>query len=715
MRTACADRTARTLGRCTLVALNTLLALAAVSSPLVAGGGDDAASAAVADPFAAPAPLEVAVHRGESAVRPGESDATIAVVLRIKEGWHVNAHEPLEEWLIPTEVVVTEPEGVEVTEVVFPEAHQLTFEFSDGPMAVYEGNAPIGLRLRLPDGADDDEITVRGIVAYQACNDHTCLAPEEAPFSVVLPVARPGEEITRSDHPIFTRIAFATATERATPAVAGDGTSTDEVQTAEDEGGGITAWLTRTIEGNFANPLLAGLLTLFAGLLSAATPCVYPMIPITARILLGRGGDNPALGRMHAGMYFAGIIVVYAILGLIASATGGGFNELMRIPLVILAFAIFFALLGLSMLGLYEIQIPSGLATKIDGATSRRAGLGGTMLMGLGAGLVVSPCVGPVVFAILAQIANQIAAVDAAGGGAFSKTGQLAYGGLLMGAYGAGLGIPFLVVGLFSARAMIAKPGGWMTAVRVALGIVILYFAFGYFHKALATAGVERGVANAILAGVVLTFLAVLWGVFRPHVEAGPHAGWQRVKHAVTILMLVVGVFYLWTGLERSGLVAGGATGIAVELAQSGTPSLEDSHGLIWHRDFAEAEQLAQESSRPLFVDFYAHWCANCKVFAANAAKEGPLRTALESVVRAKVYDTDPIFQEFRDDPRFGELKRGLPFFLLLSSDGEFLWKGTDYRAEDTFVREIRDALARESAAASPPGGDLRVHRVSSR
>jgi thiol:disulfide interchange protein DsbD len=439
------------------------------------------------------------------------------------------------------------------------------------------------------------------------------------------------------------------------------------------------------------------------------------MIPITARILLGRGGDNAALGRLHAGMYFVGIILVYALLGLVASATGGGFNEIMRVPAVILSFAVFFALLGLSMLGLFEIQVPSGVATTIDGATSRRAGPLGTMLMGLGAGLVVSPCVGPVVFAILAQIANQIAAVEAAGGGAFSRGGQLAYGGLLMGAYGAGLGIPFLAVGLFSTRAMVAKPGRWMTLVRVALGVVILYFAFDYFHKALATAGVERPIANAILGGVVLTFLSVLWGVFRPHVEPGPHAGWHRVKHAATLLMLVVGIFYLWTGLTRSGLVADGVSvsPAPVELARGDARAIEDSHGLTWHRDFGTAEALARTESLPIFVDFYAHWCANCKVFAANAAKEGPLRTALERVVRAKVYDTDPVFREFRDDPRFAELKRGLPFFLLLSSDGEFLWKGTDYRAERTFVREIEAALAREEARVDVPAGpSLRADRA---
>lgn len=283
---------------------------------------------------------------------------------------------------------------------------------------------------------------------------------------------------------------------------------------------GLKDRLVSVLSTNFGNPLIAILITLLAGLASAATPCVYPMIPITARILMGRGGDDAARGRLHAVMYFVGIIIVYAALGVIAGSTGGAFNELLRIPLVILAFAVLFLLLGLSMLGLFEIQLPSSFTTKVDGATSSRSGLFGTALMGVGAGLIVSPCVGPVVIFILTQIAARIADVQATGG---AGAGQIAYGGYLMAGYGAGLGIPFLIVGVLSAR--MAKPGRWMTLVRTALGLVILYFAYDYFHKALATAGVDRTYANAILTGGVLIFLSVFWGVFRTKAEEGRTRG----------------------------------------------------------------------------------------------------------------------------------------------------------------------------------------------
>ncbi len=609
-------------------------------------------------------PVSVSARVDRSEVPAGDTFELI-VTAAVISGWHINAHKPLEDFLIGTELFVDAPELVEVVEVVYPAEKREKFEFSDELMAVYDGRAPVKATLRIKPGVAPGTVSLGGTLYYQACDDRVCLAPDEKPYQVEITV---------------------TEGEGAAGAAAAD----------EGEAGSVKSRLTDSLARNFGNPLIAVLLTLLAGLLSAATPCVYPMIPITARILMGRGGDNPALGRMHAFMYFLGIIVIYAVLGFIAGMTGGGFNEILRIPFVILMFAILFALLGLSMLGFFEIQIPQSLAARVDSSTSRRTGLVGTLLMGAGAGLVVSPCVGPVVIFILTQIAHQIAAVEAAGGG-FSATTKILYGSYLMAGYGAGLGVPFLVVGLFSAR--LAQPGGWMTLVRVVLGLVILYFAYDYFHKAMATAGVERVFASSILAGVILIFLSVLWGVFRTRIEDDQHAGWHKVRLACTIIMLVTGVFFLWTGLSRSGILPGGQ--VAGYFSGAGGPggaaieTVETTGNLVWQRDFARAQEMARQDGLPIFIDFYAHWCANCKKFNHLAAQEGPLNAALQKVVLAKVYDTDEVFPTFKNDPRYPELKRGLPFFLILSSSGEYLWKGADYRDHDTMIAQIDEALGR--------------------
>ena len=651
-------------------------------------------------------PVKVSASLAKSQATSGET-VEVTVTAKMLPNWHINSNTPLEEWLIPTEVFFDSTGTFTVTKVVYPQAKRLKFEFSEEPMAVYEGSAPVKAQLRLGDNLPAGDLEIRGLLSYQACDDKSCLAPTEKPFRVILNVATAGggtgggtgaasAPATSEDPPAGSEAASGAVSPPAGETAATDA-SADNLAAGE---AGVKSRLTSSLARHFGNPLIALLLTLLAGLLSAATPCVYPMIPITARILMGRGGDNPALGRLHAFMYFLGIILVYAILGIIAGITGGGFNEIMRIPQVILGFAILFAFLGLSMLGFFEIQIPQSIASRVDSSTSQRSGLVGTMLMGAGAGLVVSPCVGPVVIFILTQIAAQMAEIEAAGGGAFSSTAKVVYGGFLMAGYGAGLGVPFLLVGIFSAK--LAQPGGWMTTVRVVLGLVILYFAYDYFHKAMATAGVERGVANAILSGVVLIFLAILWGAFRTKIEDGPHAGWHKIRLASTVIMLVTGIFFLWTGLNRSGIVPGTSTGavtVATGAAQTGE-AVETTGALTWHRDYERAQELAKQESLPIFVDFYAHWCANCKVFSHQAAQPGPLQAALGTVILAKVYDTDAVFEEFKSDPRYPELKRGLPFFLILSSEGEFLWKGADYRAHDTMIREIEKARARERTGA---------------
>lgn len=687
--------------------------MAAMSSTVLAGGGDDGWGASGGAASTAGPPVDVSIIAGQNAVTPGGT-VDVAAVLQIGSGWHVNSRQPLEDYLIPTEVWLDDSTGVEVVEVLWPEEHRIQLEFSEVPMSVYEGYAPLGVRLRVGDDASG-EVVLSGGVGWQACNDQTCAPPDEKTFTLTFQVTDDAASIERSHAAVFERLAFTEATGSSAPAtssaVGGTGAGgggPPPVERPPSDDPGFLAGLQAFLADNFGNPLVAFPITLLFGLLSAATPCVYPMIPITARILMGRGGDNPALGRTHAFMYFLGIILTYAILGLIAAATGGGFNQLLRIPWVILGFAAMFALLGLSMLGLFEIQIPDSVASRVDSSTSNRSGLFGTVLMGIGAGLVVSPCVGPVVVFILTQIAAQIAAIEAAGAGGLSTAGPLAYGSVLMAGYGAGLGVPFLVVGLFSSRVM-AKPGGWMTTVRVVLGLVILYFAYDYFLKALDTFGVDRALSKAMVFGVVLIFLSVMWGVFRTKIDdTDPHAGWAKVRLATTIILLVTGVFFLWTGLQRSGLVAGGAMLVAgggdtASAAHAEEPGFEITRGLRWHRDFAAAKEAAASSRAPIFVDFYAHWCANCKVFSRQAAEDGPLRSALEEVVLAKIYDTDAIFDDFRSDPQYPELKVGLPFFVILTADGEFVWKGTDYRDHETFIAEL--ARARALSADHADGG----------
>ena len=154
---------------------------------------------------------------------------------------------------------------------------------------------------------------------------------------------------------------------------------------------------------------LALVVVFAAGLLASATPCVYPLLPVTSAILLARGRGSRRRGLWHTAAYCLGIVFFYAVLGWFAATTGTALSIVMTSAWVNLGFALVFAYFGLSMLGLCEFPLLSSLATHLEQATSQRGGLAGTFLMGTTAGLGISPCIGPVVGAILLEISGQTA------------------------------------------------------------------------------------------------------------------------------------------------------------------------------------------------------------------------------------------------------------------------------------------------------------------
>jgi thiol:disulfide interchange protein DsbD len=362
-------------------------------------------------------------------------------------------------------------------------------------------------------------------------------------------------------------------------------------------------------------------------------------------------------------------------------------------PWVNLGFAVLFVYLGLSMLGLYEFQFMTALAAKLDSASSQRSGFSGTFFMGPTAGLVVSPCVGPVVGAILLDITGQAAAVSTANTALPSDI--VVRGIALMTSFGAGLGVPFLVVGLLSNR--LPQSGAWLTKVKFLLGLPILYFAYIYYIKSLETLGVPSNIAHAILVGIVSIVLAVFVGAF--HATGGMPSRQLQLRRACGIILLVIGIHFLYNGLGSSGILIDQSSSAQMTAATS-SPADDDveTHGnLRWWRNITTARQLAHTESKPLFVDFYATWCANCKAFNRLAITHEELNQALQQVILIKIYDTDPDFKTFQQDQRLPEL-RGvggqpfLPLFAIYSSQGELLWKGQDYQAANTMIAQLERA-----------------------
>ena len=122
-----------------------------------------------------------------------------------------------------------------------------------------------------------------------------------------------------------------------------------------------------------------------------------------------------------------------------------------------------------------------------------------------------------------------------------------------------------------------------------------------------------------------------------------------------------------------------------------------DAGGIIWLHSLAEAQKQARASGKPIFIDFYASWCANCLAFAEETVNDGALNKALrEQSVPLKMVDQTPEFEIFKQSPEHRQLKIGLPYFAILDSHGVLQWSGTDYQTTQTMIN-VLERLNRKS------------------
>ncbi|MFZ4504532.1 MAG: protein-disulfide reductase DsbD family protein [Methylovulum sp.] len=453
---------------------------------------------------------------------------------------------------------------------------------------------------------------------------------------------------------------------------------------------------------NKDNTLVMFGLMFLAGLLSVATPCVYPMLPITSMFIINRAKGVAKKEKHHAIAYLIGIIGTYMLLGLLAGMTGGAFNTFMQSAWVNLAFAVFFAFFAVALLGFYELAFMQNEVHSLDQHSARVNGLAGTWLMGMVAGLVISPCVGPIVFALLLQVADTIAdkaASLAALHQELSFWGRFsiaASGSVMMAGFGVGVGVPFFIVSVVKFKHL-PKAGYWMNKVKYAFGFMILYFAYSYFDKGMGVLGANSTTTLSLAIGMASIWIAVVHCnvlTLLPDNTSPNH----KMHHYCGVMTLLIGGWLTVTGLEQLPFVthAVASTTAPATLQSIRAPlESEEEAGITWHRSYEAAQHLAQQSGKPLFIDFYASWCANCKAFKEETANNKELNDALRNLaVVVKLVDKEPEFERFREEPEHRQLKIGLPYFAIIASNGTLLWSGTDYKASKKMVSVLTNNQA---------------------
>jgi thiol:disulfide interchange protein DsbD len=339
----------------------------------------------------------------------------------------------------------------------------------------------------------------------------------------------------------------------------------------------------------------------------------------------------------------------------------------------------------------------------LDQHSSRVKGVGGTLLMGSVAGLVISPCVGPIVFALLLQVADSIAEKTAALAlvnqslGFFDKLTIATQGSAMMAGFGLGVGLPFFIISVAKFKKL-PKAGYWMNKIKYAFGFMIMYFAYLYLEKGMGVLDVESSTTETLAIGMLAIWIAVIHchALTLMPLDARPN---QKIQHYVGVLSLIVGGWLVVACLgqmpfmiktQSESFTQNGAQQSAASTKASAALPVQKEAGISWYRSFENAKKVAHQTGKPIFIDFYASWCANCTEFKKESASNTQLNQALrEKAIAVKLIDKEPEFEKFRASPEHRQLKIGLPYFAIITHEGKLVWSGTDYKATQKMIAEL--------------------------
>lgn len=376
----------------------------------------------------------------------------------------------------------------------------------------------------------------------------------------------------------------------------------------------------------------APLLFFVLGLGLAFTPCVLPMFPLLSGVVLG-GGQRHSHGRALALSlaYVQGMALTYTLLGLVVAAAGLQFQAALQHPYVLIGLSVLFTLLALSMFGLFSLQLPSALQTRLSLLSGQQRGgsLPGVFLMGAIAGLICSPCTTAPLSGALLYVAD---------------SGDLLTGGLTLYLLACGMGLPLVGVALFGNR-LLPKSGPWMNQVKTGFGFLLLAMPVFLLSRLLPEVWTLR-----LWSLLALSALGWLFSTLPAH-----RRGFLVLRIAALIgMILLARPLQDWVFPPQSAAAARELTS---------TPQF------ITIRNQAELQQaLQQAAGKPVMLDLYADWCVACKEFTKYTFSDAQVQNAFSEMVLLKA---DVTANNAADQALLRELNvLGLPTLLFFNPQG---------------------------------------------
>ena len=593
-----------------------------------------------------PSPIKWSLSAEPSTAAPG-TKLLAKLTATPDGGYHVYSLTTPKGGPIRTTIGLAEQAAVKQVQVFQPAPNRKFDPAFQLDTETFEGTTTFLLLVTLADNAPVGPLDLTATARYQACSDKLCLPPVKRSASVTatiaagtagaVPVIPAGYIEVKADQP-----------DSAPPANATPAAQPPAKSTAEPPDRSLAQFL---------------LVAFGFGLAAIFTPCVFPMIPITVSVFLDQQTGKRSDGIKQAVLFCLGIVVLFTSMGLLIKAIAGpaGVVKLGASPWVNGLIALVFLVFGLSMLGAFELTLPSSLLTRLDEG-SRKGGTVGTLLMGLTFSLASFACVGPFVGTLLAASVKESAGLQPILG---------------MAAFASGLALPFFFLALFpGVLRKLPRNGAWMSRVKIVMGFVILAAMLKYLSNVDQVLQLNVLTRERFLAAWIILFgLAGMYLLGFLRLEGVKRDDPMGVGRLLTAAMFLIFAISLAPGLfgaklgELDAYVPTGTGTCGVAATASGETQ-------VWRKNQLEAALAdARQSGKKVLVVFTGVTCTNCHWMRANMFPRPAVAAAVKDMILVELY-TDGDDEQNRQNQAFEEKQFStvaIPLYAVLDGSGKVL------------------------------------------